>query len=85
MTPAIEELLQRALELPEEDRERIADALWRSIDGDTLEEVEEAWKVELERRVAEIDEGKVRLVSGGEVMAGLRARFVDLTARTTIN
>jgi len=77
MIPAAEELLQQALELPEEDRERIDDALWRSIDGDMLEEVEEAWKVELERRVAETDGGKARLLRGGEAMAGMRARFVD--------
>lgn len=75
MTQAAEEILQQALQLPEEDRERIAEALWRSIDGDTLEEVEEAWKVELERRVAEIDGGRARFVSGDEFMTGLRARF----------
>jgi putative addiction module component (TIGR02574 family) len=75
MTQAAEEILQKALELPEEDRDRIADSLWRSVHGGTAESIAQEWNLEIERRIAEIDEGKVQLVPGDEVMARLRARF----------
>jgi putative addiction module component (TIGR02574 family) len=75
MTQAAEEILQKALELPEADRERIADALWRSAHGWTVESIAEEWKIEIQRRIAEIDSGKVELIPGEEVMASLRSRF----------
>ena len=43
MTQAAEEILQKALELPEEDRDRIADSLWRSVHGGTAESIAEEW------------------------------------------
>ncbi len=77
MTQAAEEILQKALELPEEDRDRIADSLWRSVHGSKDDGVEEAWIAEANRRAREIDEGKVKLVPDDKVMARLRSRFVD--------
>jgi putative addiction module component (TIGR02574 family) len=75
MTQAAEEILQQALQLPEEDRERIADSLLRSLHGSEETTFEEEWGPEIQRRIAEIDEGKVQLLPGDEVMARLRARF----------
>jgi len=75
MTQAAEEILQKALQLPEEDRERIGESLLRSVHGDDESTFEEEWGPEIERRIAEIDEGKVQLLPGDEVMARLRARF----------
>jgi putative addiction module component (TIGR02574 family) len=75
MTQAAEEILQKALKLPEEDRDRIADSLWRSVHGGTAESIAQEWKIEIERRITEIDEGNVQLVPGDEVMARLRARL----------
>ncbi len=74
MTQAAEELLQQALQLPEEDRDRIAEALWRSLD-EAHPGLHEEWTAEVNRRIAEIDEGKVQLIPGEEVMARLRARL----------
>jgi putative addiction module component (TIGR02574 family) len=73
MTQA-EEILQKALELPEEDRERIAESLLWSVNSDDESTFEEEWGSEIQRRIAEIDEGKVQLIPGNEVMARLRAR-----------
>jgi hypothetical protein len=39
------------------------------------QEWEAAWGPELERRVREIDEGKVELIDGDRVMAELRAKY----------
>jgi putative addiction module component (TIGR02574 family) len=75
MTQAAEELLQKALELPEEDRDRLADSLWRSVHGGTAESIAAEWNIEIKSRIAEIDEGKVQLVPGDEVMTRLRTRL----------
>ena len=37
--------------------------------------VDEAWRIEVERRVAEIDRGEVQLVPGDEVFARLRRKL----------
>jgi putative addiction module component (TIGR02574 family) len=76
MTQAAEEILQKALELPEEDRDRIADSLWRSVHGGTTESIAEEWNIEIERRVAEIDEGKVEMRPWDETLERLEKRFL---------
>lgn len=75
MTQAAEEILQKALELPEEDRDRIADSLWRSVHGGTAESIAEEWNIEIERRIAEIDEGKVEMRPWDETLERLEKRL----------
>ena len=75
MTRAAEEILNEALQLPEEERDRIADTLWYSVHCKEDQSVEEAWIDEARYRLAEIDTGKVQLVPGEEVLPRLRARF----------
>jgi putative addiction module component (TIGR02574 family) len=75
MTQAAEEILQKALELPEEDRDRIADSLWRSVHGAGSETIAKEWNDEIERRIAEVDAEKVRLEPWDETMAELKARY----------
>ena len=53
------ELLQQALQLPESARAALAGALLNSLDEETEEGVEEAWRMEIKRRIAELDEGSV--------------------------
>jgi putative addiction module component (TIGR02574 family) len=76
MTRPAEDILKEALELPEVDRDLIADSLWRSIDRPAESVLSEEWSAEIERRIAEIDSGKVKLVPGEEVLAQLRAKYV---------
>ncbi len=75
MTQAAEEILQKALQLPEEDRDRIADSLWRSVHGGTAESIAEEWNIEIERRIAEIDEGKVEMRPWDETLERLEKRL----------
>ncbi len=75
MTQAAEELLQKALELPEEDRDRIADSLWRSVHGGTAESIAQEWRIEIERRIAEIDEGKVEKRPWDETLERLEKKL----------
>jgi len=75
----IEQLEQRLLELPADERARIAKLLIESLDPPTDEveqaSIEEAWKVEIDRRIEQIDRGEVELIPAEEVFARIRGRF----------
>jgi hypothetical protein len=83
VTPAVEALLDQALQLAEDERGELAARLLRSLepvdreggdddDGPATQEWEAAWSAELDRRVREVREGRVQLVDGDDVMAELR-------------
>lgn len=66
-------LPQEMLSLPARERNKLAKELKRSIDEDIAdgwvhdEEWEEAWRIAIERRVRESDEGKVKSIPWEEV------------------
>ena len=55
-----EELLTKALGLPEHDRAELARRLLESLDADveSTNDVDDAWLVEIERRCAAVDAGE---------------------------
>lgn len=57
------ELLKKALSLPVEERADLAGSLIESLDNAEDDSVAAAWDEEIARRMAEIDSGKVKLVS----------------------
>jgi putative addiction module component (TIGR02574 family) len=61
----------QALKLSAEERVRLADRLIASLFDDS--EVEEAWAVEVERRIQEIESGRAQLVPASEAIARARA------------
>lgn len=69
------ELLQHALQLPEDDRLALATELLESVEGPENPEWAAAWAAELDRREREIDEGRVKPVPWAEVKAKLEARY----------
>lgn len=75
MVTHFEEILSAALSLSPGERAMLADHLLSSLDGPNQKEVDAAWVVEAERRMREIDEGRVELIDGELVMDRLRARF----------
>lgn len=62
-----------ALELPRHERARLAERLLHSLDQD--EAVEDAWAMEIERRVAEYRAGTLKALPGDDVLAEARARL----------
>jgi putative addiction module component (TIGR02574 family) len=72
---SFEEILSAALLLPPGARAMLADHLFQSLDAPNQIEIDKVWAEEIGRRIREIDEGKVELISGDEVMAELRSRF----------
>jgi putative addiction module component (TIGR02574 family) len=59
-----------ALKLEPEDRAALADRLLASLSGDR--EIEDAWAMEVERRIAAIEAGTVELIPGSEAIARAR-------------
>ena len=72
MSTLVEELSVRAKTLSAEDRARLVEELLDSLQGESDAEAESAWDREIERRVAEIESGAVKLISAEEVHAEAR-------------
>lgn len=75
MSTVLNDLKHRVALLSERERAELALALIESLDGGTDAGVEEAWRLEIERRSAEIDRGEVQLIPGDEVFARLRRKL----------
>jgi len=71
MPSRLEVVEAEALKLSAEERACLADRLLASLSDDA--EVEEAWAAEVERRIAEIESGRVQLVPVAEAIARARA------------
>jgi putative addiction module component (TIGR02574 family) len=78
MTPQVSEVLEKALALSTEERGLLIDQLIESLDEGPAEEgVEEAWGVEIKRRVDEIRSGKVKMIPGEQVLREVAQEFPD--------
>jgi putative addiction module component (TIGR02574 family) len=71
MSSQLEIVEAEALKLSAEERARLADRLLASLSEDA--EVEEAWAIEVDRRIAAIESGRVQLVPAAEAIARARA------------
>jgi putative addiction module component (TIGR02574 family) len=69
----IQTIEQEALNLPIEDRARLAETLLSSLDTLSELEAEKLWLIEAQRRSAEIDQGLVELVSAEEMERRIQA------------
>jgi putative addiction module component (TIGR02574 family) len=60
------EIFQEAMKLLPEGRAALAGSLLESLDDTVDESAEAAWEAEILRRLQDIDEGKVKLMSWAE-------------------
>jgi putative addiction module component (TIGR02574 family) len=72
---SVDEILRAALKLPPNARAMLAGHLLESLDDPEQTGIDAAWAEEIERRIRDIDEGRVKLIPGEEVLAELRSRF----------
>lgn len=77
MPTMLAELKEKAAQLSEPERADLALALIESLDGPAEDPavVEDVWRLEIERRVGEIDRGEVKPIPGDEVFAEVRRRL----------
>ncbi|MBA3611643.1 MAG: addiction module protein [Nitrospirales bacterium] len=71
---ATNKLLEEAL-LPADERARLVEKLRQSLNLPTEAEINRLWVEEAERRVSQIEEGKVELIPGEQVFARIRAKY----------
>lgn len=74
MASTVVSLFKKAADLDEGDRATLAGLLLESLDQPPDPGVEAAWAEEVERRVKELEEGKVKAVPWEEVKKRLLAR-----------
>jgi putative addiction module component (TIGR02574 family) len=67
MTSLLRELSQRALALCPEERARLAEELLASVDLEPPSEVQQAWEIEVQRRLEEITKGSATVVPADDV------------------
>lgn len=73
MTDAARRLIEQAMELSAEERLRVAEQLVESVRDASEPGWDDAWRLELERRVAELRSGAVEALPWSEVRERLRA------------
>ena len=74
MSTHVTELFEKASVLSESDRATLAGLLIESLESEVDPDVEEAWRLEIERRMAELDSGAVETVPWEVVKARLLRR-----------
>ena len=78
MNATLEKIAKEAKSLSLADRSALTRILIESLDAEPAEdlaEVEQAWQVEVEKRVEEIKSGSVQTIPAEEVFAKLRAKY----------
>jgi len=66
---------EKALELPAQERAKLAERLLESLDDLPERDVEALWLEVAERRAREIDDGSVKLVTPEELDSRVQARL----------
>jgi putative addiction module component (TIGR02574 family) len=74
MTTETMEIIERVESLPIDMKLEIIDRLLESI-SPPQKEIDDAWSAEVERRIDEVESGKVKTIPGEEVFARMRERY----------
>jgi len=82
MSRTFEEVREEAMALSPEERGHLAEDLWDSNRTPDELEIDHAWTIEVERRVAEIDAGIGTLMPGDDVIRELRAKYGKRSSRS---
>ena len=72
MPDPVIELAERGKSLSPQERSRLIDLLLESLHEPPVAEVESAWEIEIERRIADYDRGEVIGVDAEQVFAKAR-------------
>jgi putative addiction module component (TIGR02574 family) len=75
MKTTLEEIAEKALALPEQERALLADRLWQSLENDATSEVEPEVVALIQRRYEELKAGKVKGIPAEQFVAELRSEL----------
>lgn len=77
MSKTVKELYSEAAELDERQRADLAGLLLESLEPDQDPDVENAWKAEIEKRLAQIDAGETELIPWDSVKQAMYDRVSE--------
>ena len=72
MPMTLDQIVEEASHLPREQMVEVVDRLTSTLHTDVEPEIEESWKQETRRRLAELESGKVQAVPGEVVSNRIR-------------
>ena len=75
MTRTADQIIQEARTLTAEERAHVAEELLRSLEEPERAEIDAAWAEEIERRIDELDAGRMPTRPADEVMREMRDRL----------
>jgi putative addiction module component (TIGR02574 family) len=75
MPVVAKKVFEEALSLPAEARVSLVEKLLTSLNSPTQPEIDRLWAEEAERRIAQIDKGEVKLVSGKKVFSNIHKKY----------
>ncbi len=75
MTVLTSKLADQLLSLPCEDRIFLVDQLLKSLNAPSSEDIDQLWAKEAERRLDELESGKVETIPGDQVFNKIRKRL----------
>jgi len=75
MTAATTKLEEKLLSLPCEDRIYLVEKLLKSLNSPSREEIDKAWAEESEKRIDELETGKVKTIPGEQAFQKIRKRI----------
>jgi putative addiction module component (TIGR02574 family) len=75
MPTVAKKIIDDVLLLPTDARVSLVEQLLTSLNLPTQPEVDRLWAKEAERRIAQIEKGKVKLVSGEKVFSDIRKKY----------
>ena len=84
MNARAKKLRDEALELPTKARAKLAHDLLLSLEDEPFDppkEVEKAWAAEIERRVQDVKEGRVKLIPAEQALRNVRASLKRVRAQ----
>ena len=74
MATTNDRVVEEALSLPADVRLSLIEKLLSSLNLPIEEQIDHLWAEEAERRVSQIEEGKIKLVPGEEVFVRIRSK-----------
>ncbi len=75
MRSVAKKIMDEVLLLPTDARVTLIEELLTSLNLPTQPEVDRLWAKEAERRIAQIEKGKVKLVPGEKVFSDIRKKY----------
>jgi putative addiction module component (TIGR02574 family) len=71
-----DKIKEKALSLPSEEGLMLIDELIKSLNLPTNPDIDQKWKAEAEKRVKELDQGKVKSIEGEQVFDEIRKKLI---------